>query len=167
MTNKALIIPLLQKVDIFQGLDESELTQIAELCRLGRAKKGHIIFREDAEGDELYVVYDGAVEIQVPTRGAGGKLHPSTIMTVYPGQSFGEMAILGGGTRSATAIVSATPTTLVVLPGDAFMDLCEQNTRIGYRVMRNLIDDLTYKLRSSSLLLRGNIKWQDGQLSQL
>ena len=164
----AALNALLRKVDLFRGLDDSDIAEIVALCKVGRANKGHVVFREDSEGTEVYIVQAGSVEIQVGTRDSTGNIRQSTIMTVYSGQSFGELAILeGNGTRSATAVVSATPTTLIILPGDAFLALCERNTRIGYRVMRNLIDDLVYKLRSSSLLLRGHIKWRDNQLSQL
>lgn len=163
----AKVVNVLRRVEIFQGLGDAELDQIARVCRVGKAKKGQIIFREDSDGDELYIVHDGAVEIQVITRGSDGSSRQATINTLYEGQSFGEMALLSGGSRSATAVASATPTTLLVINGTEFAALCEQNTLIGYRVMRNLINDLTYKLRSASLLLRGHIKWQDGQLSQL
>ena len=167
MTNiNAAILVVLKRVELFRHLSDGELASIADLCSMARAKKGQVIFREDSEGDELYVVHEGAVEIQVQTRTNEGALQQSTVMTIYPGQAFGEMAILGGGSRSATAIASAS-TTLIILPGGEFTKLCEDNTRIGYRVMRNMIDDLVYKLRSSSILLRGNIKWKENQLSQL
>jgi CRP/FNR family transcriptional regulator, cyclic AMP receptor protein len=163
----AKVVSVLRRVEIFQGLGDLDLAQIAQLCQVGKAKKGQVIFREDTDGDDLYIVHDGAVEIQVLTRGSDGTTRQATINTLYEGQSFGEMALLGGGSRSASAVASATPTTLLVLNGTEFAALCEKNTLIGYRVMRNLINDLTYKLRSASLLLRGHIKWQDGQLSQL
>jgi CRP-like cAMP-binding protein len=160
-------VGVLRRVEIFKDLGDAELAQIAQLCKVGKAKKGQVIFREDSDGDDLYIVHDGAVEIQVSTRGSDGAVRQSAINTLYEGQSFGEMALLGGGSRSASAIASAPLTTLLVINGADFTELCEQNTLIGYRVMRNLINDLTYKLRSASLLLRGHIKWQDGQLSQL
>lgn len=161
------VLPVLKRVDIFQGLSDGELQQIAQLCRVGKAKKGQVIFHEDSDGDELFIVHDGAVEIRVTTRGSDGASRQSTINTLYEGQAFGEMAILGGGSRSASAVANTTPTTLLVIRGGELSQLCEQNTAIGYRIMRNFINDLTYKLRSSSLLLRGHVKWQDNQLSQL
>lgn len=161
------ILTVLKRVELFQGLSDNELALVAGLCSLARAKRGQVIFREDSDGDELYIVHEGAVEIQVQARRGSGEFNQSTIITMYPGQSFGEIAILGGGTRSASAVASVSPTTLIILPGAQFIRLCETSTSIGYRVMRNMIDDLVYKLRSSSILLRGNVKWQNNQLSQL
>ncbi|GAA5531141.1 cyclic nucleotide-binding domain-containing protein [Herpetosiphon gulosus] len=161
------VIAVLRRVDIFAGLSDLELSQIAQLCKVAKAKKGQIIFREDSDGDDLYVVHDGAVEIQVQTRGSDGQQRLSTINTAYEGQAFGEIAMLGGGSRSATAVASMNPTTLLVINGPELSTLCDTNTAIGYRIMRNFINDMIYKLRSASLLLRGHIKWQDNQLSQI
>ena len=47
-----------------------------------------------------------------------------------------------------------------------FRQLCDANPRVGYVVIRNLAQDLAYKLRSSNLLLRGNIRWQRGELGK-
>ena len=55
---------------------------------------------------------------------------------------------------------------MLVLNRFDFDRLCEHNPRVGYRVMRNIAEDLVYKLRSSSLLLRGQIKWQSGELGE-
>lgn len=163
----ANVINVLRRVEIFKHLGDAELGAIAALCKVGRVKKGQVIFQEDAEGGELYVVHDGAVEIQVKTRGSDGKPRESTINTLYEGQSFGEMALLGSGARSASAVAAATPTTLLVMDGTDLARLCDANPVIGARVYRNLLDDLAFKLRSASLLLRGHIKWKDGQLSTL
>ena len=56
--------------------------------------------------------------------------------------------------------------TLLVIKERDFATQCERNPRIGYRVMRNMASDLAYKLRSSNLLLRGNIRWQQGELGK-
>ena len=75
MTNiNAAILVVLKRVELFRGLSDPELASIADLCSMARAKKGQVIFREDSEGDELYVVHEGAVEIQVQTRSTEGAL---------------------------------------------------------------------------------------------
>lgn len=84
---------------------------------------------------------------------------------LYAGQSFGEMALLGGAARSAT-VISVEACVLLVLNEKEFANLCENEPRIGFIVMRNLANDLSYKLRASNLLLRGNIRWQHGELGQ-
>jgi CRP-like cAMP-binding protein len=93
----------------------------------------------------------------INTRKPDGTFTPSTINMLYKGQCFGEMILLNSAVRSAT-VVAAEATTLIVIREPEFRRLCDANPRIGYVVIRNLAQDLAYKLRSSNLLLRGNIR---------
>jgi CRP-like cAMP-binding protein len=124
-----------------------------------------VIFKEGDDGNELFILHEGCVRVALNTRSSDGTVSPGTINMLYSGQSFGEMVLLGGATRSAT-ITCVEPCTLLVLREPQFASLCESNPRIGFLVMRNLAMDLSYKLRSSNLLLRGNIRWQHGELGK-
>ncbi len=64
-----------------------------------------VIFEEGSTGRELFVVLDGKVEIA--KLGGAGK---TVIVTLGKGEFFGEMAVIDGSSRSATAI-SAAPAT--------------------------------------------------------
>ncbi len=76
---------------------------------------------------------------------------------LYQGQCLGEMILLNSAVRSAS-VIAAEPTTPIVIREPDFRHLCDANPRIGYVVIRNLAQDLACKLRSSNLLLRGNIR---------
>jgi len=158
-----LMQQVLGKVDVFKGLDSTDLLDIARICSARTYKKGDIIFEEDSEGDELFVIHRGSVEVIIWTRTPEGETRQAVINTIWEGRAFGEMVLIGGGTRSAT-IRCAEDCLVLVLNRFDFDRLCEQNPRVGYRVMRNIAEDLIYKLRSSSLLLRGQVKWQKGEL---
>ena len=159
------VIDNLRRVEIFAGLSDEELLHVADLCKALRVPAGKAIFNEGDEGAELYVIHSGSVRVMINTRSPDGTVAPSTINMLYSGQCFGEMILLDSASRSAT-VVAAEPTTLIVIREPDFRNLCEANPRIGYRVIRNLAQDLAYKLRSSNLLLRGNIRWQRGELGR-
>ncbi len=163
MNTKA--IDSLRHVEIFSGMSDSELVQIARLCKVYKVAANQIIFKEGSDGDELFIIQSGCVRVSINTRGSGDQLEPGTINMLYTGQSFGEMVLLGGATRSAS-VSSMEACVLLVIQAREFSALCEMNPRIGYRVMHNLASDLAYKLRSSNLLLRGNIRWQRNELSR-
>jgi CRP/FNR family transcriptional regulator, cyclic AMP receptor protein len=150
----------LRKVELFQGLSEPELADVATACQAVRVTAGRPIFQEGDEGDELFIVYEGSVRVALNTRKSDGTSGPATINVLYAGQCFGEMVLLNGAVRSAT-VTATEPSTLIVIREPAFRALCENNPRIGYCVMRNLATDLAYKLRSSNLLLRGNVRLAD------
>jgi CRP-like cAMP-binding protein len=159
------VVEQLRRVELFGGLSDSELIQIAQICKLRRVPAGQIIFNEGDDSDELLIIHEGCVRVSLHTRSPEGVMTPSTINMLYGGQSFGEMALLGGATRSAT-VTSVDACILLVINESAFAALCDTQPRIGYRVMRNMASDLAYKLRSSNLLLRGNIRWQQGELGR-
>jgi CRP/FNR family transcriptional regulator, cyclic AMP receptor protein len=159
------VIDNLRRVEIFSGLIDEELLKVAELCTALRVPAGTTIFKEGDGGDELYIIHDGSVRVMINTRTPDGTFAPSTINLLYSGQCFGEMILLNNAARSAT-VAAVDTATLIVMHEPAFRQLCESNPRIGYVVIRNLAQDLAYKLRSSNLLLRGNIRWQQGELGK-
>jgi CRP-like cAMP-binding protein len=157
------VIENLRKAELFARLRDEELLQIAEVCQAVKVPAGKVIFSEGDDGDELFIIYEGGVRVQINTRRSDGTVAPSTINMLYPGQCFGELVLLNNANRSAT-IIAAEPTTLIVVRERDFHALCESSPRIGYVVIRNLAMDLAFKLRSSNLLLRGNIRWQRDEL---
>jgi CRP-like cAMP-binding protein len=159
------VLDNLRKVEILDGLTTDDLIKVAGICKALRVPEDHAIFQEGDDGDELYIIHEGSVHLKITARNDVGELTLSTILTIGPGQCFGELVLLQGIGRTATP-VAAEPTTLITIREPDFRALCDANPRIGYAVMRNLAQDLAYKLRSSNLLLRGNIRWRDDQLGK-
>jgi CRP-like cAMP-binding protein len=149
---------ILKQSDIFYELTPTQLELIAALCQERQCKAGDLIFEENAASDELYIIAQGEVDIQVDPslvsaeeRKVGGSV---TIATLRRGQSFGEVALVDQGLRSATARCSANSTQLFVIPRDKLIMLCETYPQLGYRLMRNLAADLALKIRSTDLSIR-------------
>ncbi len=165
MTSAPRVIDTLRKADLLSGLNDDDLARVIAICRAARVPADRVIFNEGDTGDEMYIIHDGCVRVQIPTRTADGGSVTSTINTLYAGQCFGEVALLGGSARSATVSALDITTLLVIREGD-FRQLCEGDPRIGYRVIYNLARDLAYKLNSSNLLLRGNIRWRGDELGR-
>jgi CRP-like cAMP-binding protein len=159
------VIDNLRKAELFSGLSDEDLSKVVAICRAARVGAGVTVFSEGDSGDEMYIIHEGYVRVMINARAADGGIVPSTINTLYAGQCFGEGALLGGSSRSAT-VVADEQTTLIVIREVDFSALCQENPRIGYTVIRNLAQDLAYKLNSSNLLLRGNIRWRGDELAK-
>ena len=102
---------------------------------------GDVIFEEGSTGRDLYVVLDGQVEI-AKVSGA----HKTVIVTLGKGEFFGEMAVIDGSSRSATAI-AATPDTKVMRINHArFVYLVSQQPAFAMMIM----DALSKRLRASN-----------------
>jgi CRP/FNR family cyclic AMP-dependent transcriptional regulator len=148
----------LKQADIFFELTATQLELVAALCEERSCKAGDIIFEENAASDELYIITQGEVDIQVDPSLVGGEdvksPGPVTIATLRRGQSFGEVALVDQGLRSATARCAANNTHLVILPRDRLILLCDTYPALGYRMMRNLAADLALKIRNTDLRIR-------------
>src|SRR5215218_182304 len=98
------VVTVLKQADIFYELTTTQLELIGSICEERHYQTGDLIFAENTVGDELYVIANGEVHIQVdsallgaPSNAAG----PRTIATLRRGQSFGEVALVDEGRRSA------------------------------------------------------------------
>jgi CRP-like cAMP-binding protein len=102
---------------------------------------GDVIFEEGSVGRELFVVLDGQIDI-VRQGGAGKTL----IVTLGKGEFFGEMAVIDGSQRSATAIAAAPRTRVMRINHARFVYLVSQQPAFALMIM----DALSKRLRSSN-----------------
>jgi CRP/FNR family cyclic AMP-dependent transcriptional regulator len=100
-----------------------------------------VIFEEGSSGRELYVVLEGKIDI-VKITGAGKTL----IVTLGKGEFFGEMAVIDGSSRSATAIAAAPKTKVMRINHARFVYLVSQQPAFALMIM----DALSKRLRAST-----------------
>ncbi|MCP3447265.1 Crp/Fnr family transcriptional regulator [Bradyrhizobium sp. CCGUVB14] len=100
-----------------------------------------VIFEEGSTGRELFVVLDGEVEI-AKVDGA----RKTSIIKLGKGEFFGEMAVIDGSARSATAIASAPNTKVMRINHARFVYLVSQQPAFALMVM----DALSKRLRASN-----------------
>ena len=101
--------------------------------RFGRSYvKGTVLFREGEKGDEMYVIQSGRVQVSMKVRGV-----EKVLSMLQPGEFFGEMAILNGKPRSATAVVSEDAK-LLVIDSKTFEAMIRGNSEIALRMIKKL-----------------------------
>ena len=155
---------ILRQADIFWDLTQPQLESVAALCSEVTPKDGEIIFEENSSSDELYVIAGGSVEILVSpalvqAASTGQSSEPMAIATIRRGQTFGEVALVDEGLRSASARCADKRTRLLVIPRDALIALCDADSDLGYRLMRNIAADLAFKIRGTDLVIREQLIW--------
>jgi CRP/FNR family transcriptional regulator len=143
------LVKLLKTVELFDELTDEQLQRLAEISEPVDFDKGATIFAQGDQGDRLYIVASGEVEVRV---GDNPKSARSQVF-LGRGQIFGEMALIDRGPRSATTICSRNGTRLYGIAREAFANLCKADTAIGYAVMRNMALELSFKLRHHNLTL--------------
>jgi CRP-like cAMP-binding protein len=139
------VINVLRQAALFDGLSQPELLAVAALCQAHSFRSGEIITTQGEHGDELFVVSQGFVEVTLANPGGGGE--PRTVVQLGPGQIVGEMSLVDRGPRSATVRALTDGAVLQALKREAFLELCQTDTHVGYIVMRNMAADLSFKLR--------------------
>lgn len=141
---------ILRNVMLFASLTDDELMSVAKICKEKTLKRGDLLAEQGTMGDELFIVMDGFVEVSV-VGGTGDASH--ILVNLGSGQIIGEMALIDQGPRSATVRAISDPTIVQVIRREDFDALCEQNTRIGYIVMKDIAADLSFKLRQRNLTI--------------
>lgn len=161
-----LITAVLKQADIFYELTNTQLELVASICQEKACSQGDLVFAENTRGDALYIIAEGEVDIQVDPALIGGSttLGLQTIATLRRGQSFGEVAMVDEGVRSAAARCTQHNTRLVIIPRDKLMLLCDTYPQLGYRLMRNLAADLAMKIRNTDLQVREHLIWASNRL---
>lgn len=94
-------------------------------------EEGQAVFVEGESGSEMFVVLSGQVEISKESAG-----QPGVIATLEAGEMFGEMALVAGGKRSASAIAKGENTQVVCIDQARFVYLVSQQPAFALSVMR-------------------------------
>lgn len=95
---------------LFQGIEPDELTRIALTMTRRRYRRLEVIFHEGDPGDSLHIIVAGRVKITRQSLDGDEAI----IVTLGTGESFGEVVLLDGAARSATA-TAMEPTETIVL----------------------------------------------------
>lgn len=104
-----------------------------------------VVFLRDDEADGVYGVLDGSVMVTIESSGGGDLI----LRLLGPGQLFGELAVLDGRCRTASAI-ARSPCSFLFIPRAVFLDVLATHPDVAAAVMSALSD---YLRRSTRLIL--------------
>lgn len=122
----------LRQVPIFSGLDDSALADIANACVRRVILPGTYLFFEGDPGHCLFVIERGILQIRKETNG-----EPLIVAERGAGEAVGEMALLDGSPRSATAIAT-TKTILYELSRNEFLEQIRRRPELALKMLEVL-----------------------------
>jgi CRP-like cAMP-binding protein len=145
----------MQRVAIFQQLDESQMDLLRPLFEPFSCRLGTVILQQGAPADYLYLVVSGAVEISFkPYDG-----HPITVSHVERGGLFGWSAVVGSEqyTSSATAIENVDA---FRIHGKDLRRFCREHPEAGVEILERLASSVSFRWKDAhkqikSLILQG------------
>jgi CRP/FNR family transcriptional regulator/CRP/FNR family cyclic AMP-dependent transcriptional regulator len=123
---------LLVQTAVFGSLDEKDLAALAAACRLRRFARGVALFQAGDPGDTLFVLCSGQVKIVLETDGTD-----FILCLAGPGECLGELSLIDGQPRSATAI-AVEPVEALALSQTELLALIRHHPTIGLALMRRL-----------------------------
>jgi len=122
---------MLRRSPLFRGLPPATLDRMAGLAVQRSFRSGEIVFSQGDPGDALYAVVTG--KIRISAGAADGREIFLNIME--PGDTFGEIALLDGGTRTASA-TATVPSELVSIRREHFVALLEREPPVALELLR-------------------------------
>ena len=135
--DEQLAISSLRDSCLFEGADERALQDVARQLRRRRFRRNETIFHQGDPGDAVHVVSAGAVKIVLPSLEG----EEAIIATLRSGDFFGELALLDGAPRSATAVALETSETWT-LPRAAFLELIDRDKALRESLLAGLAVEL-------------------------
>jgi len=122
---------------ILFGLEEEDLNELAQAAVVRSFPSGATICEEKAQGNTMYVIVEGRVEVIKQLDGESEHhLH-----YIEPGGFFGEMAILQEGPRTAT-VRAARPTTVLEIGQAPFLSVLGRSPSLSIRMLVGMTDRL-------------------------
>jgi len=125
-------LKLIAAVPLFAGFNRREIEALGRLMDEVDVKEGRVLMREGAVGREFFIAVSGAVRVERNGR---------KVNELGPGDFLGEIALIDGGPRTATAI-AAEPCRLLVLSAGSFRTLVSKYPTAQGKIMKALAERL-------------------------
>lgn len=147
---------MLKDFQLFEGLDEGELVDIAKLCRQRSYTEHSVIFTAGGSATDIYLLKDGEVNIQIELVIYDLEARAS-VYTVRKGETFAWSALVPPHKLTASAR-SQQKTEVITINGKDLMNILKKNDHIGYMVMQNLSKVISSRLAATMVTLRHQIQ---------
>lgn len=118
----------LRRVPLFADLSTAQLEGITPFVDEVEAAAGQVLIKQDAFGQELLILVDGSAEVTRDGR---------HLRMLGPGDVTGEIALLDGGSRTAT-VTASEPTTVLTISKRAFDTVLDRVPGLPHELLRTL-----------------------------
>src|SRR5579859_5762816 len=140
-------VSVLRKHEIFSDLDNEALEQLGRYAKHTVLKRGATIFSKGDPGNSLYAVISGTVKISISSPDGRNAI----LNLIGPGETFGEMSVLDGQTRSADAIAN-TNCEIYVIDRRDFLPFMRSQSALSMKFIE---------------LLCARLRWTSDQVEQV
>jgi len=139
---------------MLQGFSDEELGKLAGFCEMRKMAEGTTVFIENMPGESLFLVRKGTIRISRMFAEGDEK----TLVVLGPEDIFGEMAVIDGLPRSATARV-AENAELISLNKESLEQLCSADASLALKLVKNIVRVFSKRVREVNEEYRDMLIW--------
>ena len=147
---------MLNEIKFFEGLNTSELEQIAKLCLIVEFKKGNKIFSRGNKAENFYIIKEGKVKLcfQVNILLEEKEISADTKKV---GDVFGWSALSEPYKLTLSANCDED-CKLIQMRGEEILSLCRKENHIGFVIMQNLAKVVSRRLAQMQFICEKEIE---------
>jgi CRP/FNR family cyclic AMP-dependent transcriptional regulator len=134
-SHEATAVAVLKNNEMFSALPAESVEKIARLAIRRSFPKGHMLFSQGDKGDAFYGIVSGRVRIS--SSASSGK--QINLIDIGPSGTFGEIALIDGGPRTAVAI-TATEVTLFLIQRGSFLKLLKDDPAVVMQLLLRMCE---------------------------
>ncbi len=139
---------------MLQDFSEGDLDKLAGLCEMREMGEGTTVFIENMPGESLFLIKKGTIRISRMFAEGDEK----TLVVLGPEDIFGEMAVIDGLPRAATARV-AEDADLISLSKKNLEKLCREDAALALKLVRNIVKVFSKRVREANEEYRDMLIW--------
>ena len=139
---------------MLQDFSDGELNTFASFCEMREMSEGTTVFIENMPGESLFLVKKGTIRISKMFAEGDEK----TLVVLGPEDIFGDMAVIDGLPRSATARV-AEDAELISLKKKALEQLCQDDAALAFKLVKNIVKVFSKRVREANEEYRDMLIW--------
>lgn len=138
------LVPIAQKLSIFQGLTVKEILRLLQVCHFHPYEAGQVVYRRGDPADEMFILVQGTLSVRSPA----GK----DLAEVTAGMTIGEMGLFTQHPRSAD-VVAKQPASGLKVQKPELDALLKLNREMWLKVLQNVVGMLADRLREMNVKL--------------
>ena len=132
---KHTTVSILQSNSLFSTLPTAALERVAQAASKHQYAKGTLLFSQGDRGDAFFGIVAGRIRISASAAN-GQEVH---LIELGPGDTFGEIALIHGGLRTATAVASSR-TTAMVIERTHFLTILDSEPKLVFQLLVRLCE---------------------------
>lgn len=149
--------------NLFTGLEETELAEIAKLCVKKSYAADTILFDPRTTTKDVFLLEGGneAIQIEIPLSNGQSKV---IVHTLSKGEIIGWAPLCPVQIRTSTVRVTE-PASVIQINGADLRRLCDENHHMGYLIMKNLSCIISSRLENTIVALRHKLQQQGKKIT--